>query len=209
MDKATDQTTFQKFVKDAVSDGEFTPDMPQLQRAKTQYLFVYGTLKTVFHHAVGEILREPPNRCVSLGTTLGDRFQMFNYAYLNYRRFPVVFPSKDPEHAARIYGEVYEIDPDYFTILDDYEANGTLYYREKILVKPNTMSHPVIAWMYFGYPQSFNKEYLYPITPFKPRHPDGARPFYIYSKAHQTGPVATPDAPNSEPEAKPALAVVN
>ena len=75
------------------------------------YLFVYGTLKK---HYLGNLYLEDA-KYIGNGTTY-DRFHMYESV------FPMIEEDNSSDDAFPILGEIYKIDADILSVLDEYES---------------------------------------------------------------------------------------
>lgn len=93
-----------------------------LSNSKKHRVFVYGTLKRGIsnHHLLAD------SDFIGNAYTV-DTFKMYTVG------FPIIMPADGPE-AWAVYGEVYDVDDSTLKRLDNLEAEGTMYTREKINV---------------------------------------------------------------------------
>lgn len=87
---------------------------------KKHRVFVYGTLKRGIgnHHLLAD------SQFIGNAYTV-DTFKMYSVG------FPIIMPDDD---GFAVYGEVYDVDDDTLKRLDNLEAEGTMYDRQKINV---------------------------------------------------------------------------
>lgn len=131
---------------DVLEEGHYTYDMPELNRKKHHYIFVYGTLKKDF--ANHPIIRS--QLMVGCGYTSSDCFIM---GIEKSARFPVALFCNDVDYRAKIYGEVYRVSPFEIRTLDNLESNGHLYKRYPLSIdccQQDGKKQTIYAWTYIG-----------------------------------------------------------
>ena len=87
------------------------------------YVFVYGTLKK---HYLGNLYLEDAT-FIGEGATY-DRFHMYESV------FPMIEEDNSSDDAFPISGEIYKIDADILSVLDEYESYPQLYSRKVVMV---------------------------------------------------------------------------
>lgn len=132
------------------AQGFATPDMPELNRSRSHYVFVYGTLKR----------NGGNNKYLGPSVYLGRAWTKVRCLkmYTDKLNCPVVFfTSQSDGHA--IQGEVYLCTPTVIRELDLLEANGEYYKRRAILVETED-GRDLKAFMYFGLKEQFSEKEL-------------------------------------------------
>ena len=85
-------------------------------------VFVYGTLKRGIHN----------HRLLEGSDYIGEAYTIDTFRMYT-TGFPVIFHSEEPD-AKAVFGEVYDVDDDTLKRLDQLEAEGSMYNREKVNV---------------------------------------------------------------------------
>lgn len=186
------KTALKNFMQSRVDDGYYTQDTPTLYRRAWHPIFVYGTLREGFSRGI--YLEDCPK--VGTGFTRGSQFRMYNLlashrAGSKAPNYPVILPEVTPEHAGKIYGEVYLVSPDTLKNLDFIESNGIQYKRSFRVIELNTRQNngevPTLltCWVYAGSPAAWNacknNGSLVPL----PHHMRDDSKYYVYKKTDQ------------------------
>jgi gamma-glutamylaminecyclotransferase len=127
-------------------NGQYSDDIPKLNRSKFHYLFTYGTLKKGYRNH-GLIADQPLIGC---GYTTARNFIMYNE---RAAAFPIAMFTSDHTTGHRIYGEVYRVEVEDIRTLDQLESNDVLYKRYKLEIQSyqaNGHMQKVKAWTYVG-----------------------------------------------------------
>lgn len=105
----------------------------------SNYLFVYGTLKSMFQNPTAIKLREA-SELIGPASIKGSLYNMGAYPAL-------VLDSKE-----RVYGELYQINEAIvFDWLDEYEEVPVLYVRRKVKAKCNDEKYKCFVYEYAGH----------------------------------------------------------
>jgi len=144
-----------------LEEGNYSDDIPKLNRQKYHYVFVYGTLKKGFRNH--GIITDSP--LVGCGFTTSRNFILYNE---RSAKFPVAMFTNN---GASLYGEVYRVEVEDIRTLDNLESNGVLYkrYPLEIQVYQSVGSmQKVKAWTYVGkrdwWDSRLNRLDLIPVT---------------------------------------------
>jgi len=93
-------------------------------------IFVYGTLKN--GHSRHSILEE--QRYIGIARTIGQYFMFKTHSY------PCLVEAKDKFAGKKIYGELYEVDTECLSVLDDIEGvEYNVFQRSEILLDEITI----------------------------------------------------------------------
>lgn len=144
-----DLEDFQADVKQAVSVGYYTPDIPVLQRNTHQDVFVYDTMKKGFGDEY--IHRQDPIP-IGIGWTSINTFRLYRYLTKNQNMDAVVLSCTIPNNMAPVYGEIYRVPTASIPYLDYAHSNGTINKRLKIPIKVKRGDDFAVlpCWMYVG-----------------------------------------------------------
>lgn len=133
-------------ISEIVERGHYTPDFPKLNELSHQYIFVYGTLKHGYRNH--KLLHDQD--LVGCGYTDQDRFFL---AKEKQAKFPIALFDNREHVRARLYGEIYKVQPEVILDLDNLESNGILFKRFPLLINyfqkiggPYTLR----CWVYIG-----------------------------------------------------------
>jgi gamma-glutamylaminecyclotransferase len=126
-----------------LEEGNYSDDIPKLNRQKYHYIFVYGTLKKGFrNHRL--ILNAP---LVGCGFTSARNFILYNE---RNAKFPVALFTNN---GASLYGEVYRVEVEDIRTLDNLESNGIIYKRYPLDIQTYQSvgsMQKIKAWTYVG-----------------------------------------------------------
>ena len=116
---------------------DFTTDYPMLQKRERHFVFVYGTLKKG-HRNHESFLGDA--ELVGCGYT---KIAMYRMQLVNTNRpYPVATIAsryeQQTDKAAKIYGEIYAVDPIHIRDLDLLENNGEMFLRTSVYVDAAT-----------------------------------------------------------------------
>lgn len=123
-------------------------------------VFVYGTLKAGYPNS---LLLKTAKRVGDVAVTVGSYFILRDTG-----RFPVLMKIKNKRKpiaakAAKVVGEVYEVDDKTLQSLDYLEGNGRMYQRKQFYIHVD--GRTVKAWIYVGMTSFWRPHKLPTVTP--------------------------------------------
>ncbi len=133
-----------------------TPDNVKLQAKDRHYLFCYGTLmKGLVRNEM--MVRLGNGAFVSDGMTAMDKFVMYRRKEVGPGRYPVAFAATGQQggYAAKIRGEIWQVDTEFLQACDEIEGNLIAYKRVQLIINtfdPKETHHrgSYVCWMYLG-----------------------------------------------------------
>lgn len=141
------------YKKKLEENGQYTRDIPSLNRYDNHYLFVYGTLKRGYlRHAT---LSGSKSIFCGVGVTVDETFDMLIADPAN---FPVIIEYTSQERQLKVKGELWLVDTETLIKIDHMEANGTAYEREQRRVYVGKECIP--AWIYIGISKFWREQEL-------------------------------------------------
>lgn len=141
-------TTFHKWLNRSVEENYYTPDMPDLQRTETNYVFLADNLmrgKARHHYLVNDDW-EYLGKAFTKSATYGIMMMHSTIEPVN----PVYFEVVPNNEAAFIYGELYEVPPTLMVELDYHQANRLITKRKKVQVVTRGSELEVTAWTWLA-----------------------------------------------------------
>lgn len=107
-------------------------------------VFVYGTLRRGTAHAMS--VRFPNAKFIAAATVSGSLYDLGAYPGLLLN-----------ESNSLVSGEVYEVDDETLSKLDDFEASSN-YLRKQVDISPGT--HSIRCWVYEPDPEFYSPQAL-------------------------------------------------
>ena len=97
------------------------------------FVFVYGTL-----------MRGERAHGFLSGAEFVGEYMLPDYAIYDLGRYPGV----KPKRGAIVYGEVYKVGADMIKSMDEYEEEGSLYYRRELTVMNEASKVSAFVYVY-------------------------------------------------------------
>lgn len=151
--------SFKKWFSDCRDENYYTPDMPEVFKHETQYVFLADNLmqgKARHHKLVEGDAYTYLGKAFTKSATYGIMLYSGSIEPIN----PVYFEVQPNKEAAFIYGELYEVSPEVLTDLDYHQCNNLMTHRKKIEIVTQGNNLNVTAWTWLADNDHFNR----PIT---------------------------------------------
>lgn len=142
-------TSFHKWFNEKVESHYYTPDMPDLYRQESHFLFIADNIMT--GEARHRLLQQEEDfifhgPAFTKEATYGIMIRSSTVEAAN----PVYFEVEPRSDAAFVYGELYEVTPEIMCELDYYQANRLITNRKKVNTVTKIGGVETPAWMYLA-----------------------------------------------------------